>query len=200
MPESAMVCPVTGPVSTMFSTMTDVRAKFVTNRLNLVICSRKVLCKHLNVDFADDTNICQLVPVFSKKQQGRGAEQFVAIEQRTLLVTAVGHVEANQTEALETADDFRVGQDFVLDHLAADAPVCVPVDQHGFFGVFRLFQDLLQFAHPGYRLPLLCRIAAALTGQRCVLRAAQGSQRVRLAAECAIPAGKSVDQQEQAEQ
>src|SRR5690606_9511786 len=102
------------------STMSDIREKFVTHSLNLVICSNQPLCEAVRVDFADDAHIGAFLAIFAEDQQRGGTEQLVAVEQGALFGIAVGHVEADQPITLELADNSGIWQDFVFDHLAAD--------------------------------------------------------------------------------
>ena len=68
------------------------------------------------------------------------------IEQGALLGIAFGHVETDQAVIVQLCGHGRRGQHFALDHLAADAPVGIPVQQQGLAGSLGTGQGLGQVA------------------------------------------------------
>src|SRR5690606_2697532 len=78
---------------------------------------------------ADYANLFHLLPIAIEEQHSGRAEQLVAIQQRALFGIAIGDVEADQAVVGQARGYQRVGKDFSLDHLAADAPVRIPVEQ-----------------------------------------------------------------------
>ncbi|MNJ41488.1 hypothetical protein D3C77_364140 [compost metagenome] len=88
----------------------------------------------------------------------------------------------------------------MLDDLATDAPVGVPVQYHRLSIGLGLGQGIVERGGSGHGLPGVFGpgLEVASTTGDGGLR--QRTQRVGLATQCAIPTGQGVDQQQQAEQ